>query len=103
MRLTIRERLEANRRSEINNSVAVAKTLETPMQKYPFANIQSERRPSARGVSCSDEINFAENWKDHGQEVPTGSRRRTICERAREERSNFETLLESMGPEQEHI
>ena len=45
--------------------------------------------PSARSVSCSSEINFRENGKHSCQEVPTGSRRITICERAREERSNL--------------
>ena len=46
-------------------------------------------RLSARGVCYSSEYNFTETLDEFCQEVQIGTRRRTICARAREERSTL--------------
>ena len=45
-------------------------------------NAQRRERFSAWCVSDSSEIDFTEDWAEYCQEVPTGSRRRTICRKS---------------------
>ena len=54
-----------------------------------FDKIHCEGRPSERCVSYSNEINFTEHCEAHCQEVPIGSRPRTMFETARKVRSNL--------------
>ena len=74
-----------------NSAVVVTKTLDCTQaeDKITSLKIHCEGRPSALGVSYSSETFLQEIWEEYRAKVLTGSRSRTFCERAREERYNF--------------
>ena len=92
MRLSIQKRLGANQSNDII-LWSSPKTLDLtqPEDEPHFVKFYCEGKLSARNVSYSNENKFTQNCLENCHEVPTVSRRRTPCERAREERSNLGT------------
>ena len=73
------------------NSVVVDKTLDLTQAEDEFISLRFMAKGNLQyGVSAIPvKTNHQEHWEYYCQEVPTGSRRSTICDRAPDERSHF--------------
>ena len=75
-----------------SNSVVVANTLDYTQAEDNITSVKFNAKgdlPHQVSAISVKPCFFLKVWEEDGEEVPTGSRRRTISAREQEERSNF--------------